>query len=95
MAYSPVIKFPDGSSVEVVDPDNITPTYSDLVTEVREVDGVVYISFASFINDGDGDTGKKARVVSRLRMSRPRAETIYAILGNMFSEQQGTKDHMN
>ena len=39
MADGPSIKFPDGN-VDIVDPDDIAPTYADIITELREVDGV-------------------------------------------------------
>ena len=95
MPNSPVIKFPDGSSVEVVDPDNITPVYTDLLSEFREVDGVVYISFASFIIDGDGEAGKKARVVSRIRISRDKAASIYGMLGGMLGQRGRPNEPLN
>lgn len=95
MADGPVIKFPDGSSVDIVDPDNIPPLYTDLISELREVDGVIYISFASFIIDGDGDSGKKARVVSRIRISRGRAATIYGILGDLLGRDERPNESLN
>lgn len=98
MSDSPIIKFPDGDSVEIVDPDNISPAFADLVTEFREVDGVVYVSFGSFIIDGDEGRGRKARVVSRLRMTKHRAAVIYGMLGNMLNgpqEDEVPKESMN
>ncbi len=80
----PIIKFPDGGSVKVVDPDNIAPVYVDLITEFREVDGVVYISLGSYIIDSDNG-GQKARVVARLRVSNARAATLYGLLGNLLA----------
>lgn len=97
MSDGPIIKFPDGDSVEIVDPDNISPAFTDLITELREVDGVVYASFASFIIDGD-EGGRKARVVSRLRMSKHRAAIFYGLLGNMLNgpqESEAPKEAMN
>lgn len=95
MANGPVIKFPDGSSVNIVDPDDIAPVYTDLLSEFREVNGVVYISFASFIIDGDGEDGSKARVVSRIRISKDRAATIYGLLGNMLATQERPNEPLN
>jgi hypothetical protein len=95
MTDSPIIKFPDGESVKIVDPDNIPPVYTDLLSEFREVAGVVYISFASFIIDGDGEAGKKARVVSRIRISRDRAATIYGMLGNMLGQPDRPNEPLN
>lgn len=95
MADGPVIKFPDGSSVEIVDPDNIPPIYTDLLSEFREVDGVVYISFASFIIDGDGEAGRKARVISRIRISRERAATIYGLLGSILGQHERSSEPLN
>jgi hypothetical protein len=95
MADNPKITFPDGSSVDIADPDNIAPVYADLITEFREVDGIIYISFASFIIDGDGDGGKKARVISRLRISRERAAIIYGLLGNTIGNQERPNESLN
>lgn len=88
MADDGRIKFPDGTSVEIVDPDQIVPAYVDLITEFREVDGTVYLSLGSFIIDGD-EGGKKARIVARLRVSKARAATIYGLLGTLLTPPEG------
>ncbi|HEV2896316.1 MAG TPA: hypothetical protein VGX71_00460 [Pseudaminobacter sp.] len=96
MANGPVIKFPDGSAVEIVDPDNTVPAYVDLITEFREVDGVIYLSLGSFIIDGD-EGGKKVRVIARLRLSKSRAASLYGLLGNMLGgpQDEAAKGAMN
>ena len=88
MSDGPFINFPDGTKIDIVDPDNIAPVFADLLTEFREVDGVVYLSMATFVIDGDDSGGRKARVVARLRMSRKRAETIYGLLGNLLAPKK-------
>lgn len=85
MSETPFIKFADIGAVDIVDPDNIAPVYADMLTEVREVDGVIYLSLGSFIIDGD-EGGRKVRVVTRIRMSRGRANVLYGLLGNMLAE---------
>jgi hypothetical protein len=69
MAETPRIKLTDEITVDVIDPHNITPVSADLVTEMRVVDGVLYLSLANLIVDGSEPIVRKAQVCARLRIS--------------------------
>jgi hypothetical protein len=62
------IKLSDEITIEVVDPNNVVPVFADMVTELRFVDDVVYLSLANVIFEGIETVSRKAVVCARLRI---------------------------
>lgn len=52
---------------EITDPNGVVPVGADIFTECRYINGLVRISLAAIVADGDGKA--EARVVSRVRIS--------------------------
>ncbi|MDE2104320.1 MAG: hypothetical protein KGL39_44190, partial [Patescibacteria group bacterium] len=67
--------------VKVIDPDHIQPVYADLVTELRVMNGVLCLSLATVVIDGD-DAGieRSARVCARLRIAPSTLQYIQQVL---------------
>ncbi|MBB3389785.1 hypothetical protein FHT82_002525 [Rhizobium sp. BK275] len=90
------IRIGDDLEVEVVDPNNIQPVYADLVTELRVNDGVLYISLANVIVDGESHAlSRKAQVCARLRIAGRTAEFIKSVLSQPEPEQAPTGQKLN
>lgn len=77
-----VMKFGD-ITIPVVDPDNVLPVSADVFTELWAMNGVVHLSLASLIKDGDDSA--EARIVSRVRFNL----TTLLDLQNAFAEILG------
>jgi hypothetical protein len=80
MSETPRIKLSDEVSVDVIDPDNITPVFANLVTELSVVDGVLYLSLANLIVEGNDPLIRKAQVCARLRIAGGTAQYIQRML---------------
>ncbi|MBY5837085.1 hypothetical protein J3P71_09345 [Rhizobium leguminosarum] len=90
------IRISDDLEVEVVDPHNIQPVYVDLVTELRVNDGVLYLSFANVVVDGESHAlSRKAQVCARLRISGRTAEFIKNVLSQPEPEQAPAGQKLN
>lgn len=82
MTDSPRVKLTDKLSVDIVDPNNVTPVFADLVTELRVVDGVLCLSLANLIVDGNDPTVRKAQICARLRVAGSTVQFIQQILAS-------------
>lgn len=79
-SVSPSIRV-DGEDVPVTDPHHIVPVCAELITDIRVIDGTLFLSLASHVMDGTGPA--EARVVSRLRMPLGVVSSINAALQNI------------
>lgn len=95
MTDRPEIKLSDELTVQIVDPDNVIPVFAEIVTEAREIDGIVCLSFGTMIMDGTNEAGRKVRIVSRLRMTVGRVESLARILANVLAKQPIPKEMIN
>lgn len=68
------------SPYEIIDPDNCPILFGEVITELRVIDGAVYVSFGNVIQDGDEPMVTKVRVAARLRISSRAVQTITAAL---------------
>ena len=69
MAHEPKLNLGASGPVEIIDPDNIPVVFGEVVTELRAVDGIVYISFGNIIVDGDSPASSQVKISCRLRLS--------------------------
>jgi hypothetical protein len=60
------IKFGD-KILEITDPRNVQPVSADLYTEIRDYHGILCLSFACLITDGDAEP--RAEITSRIRLN--------------------------
>lgn len=86
------IKFAD-VVLEVVDPMNVQPVSADLYTEARNYNGVVCLSFAAIVADGDAQA--IASVVSRIRLTLPGAMDLRNALDRLLKETMPGKENAN
>jgi len=56
-----------GVIIEVVDPRNVLPVFADVIVEARSYAGVVQLSLANTVKDGDA--AAEAVVTTRVRLS--------------------------
>ncbi|MBB3411416.1 hypothetical protein FHT87_005369 [Rhizobium sp. BK316] len=90
------IRLGEDLEIDVVDPHNIQPVYADLVTELRVNDGVLYISLANVIVDGESHAiSRKAQVCARLRIAGRTAEFIKNMLSQPEPEQAPAGQKLN
>ena len=82
------IKLSPTDIVEVIDPNNITPVYSDVFTELRLNGNVVILSLGSLIIEGETDTKSIVQVVSRLRINLDTARSIQQGLDRILQSAQ-------
>jgi hypothetical protein len=60
--------------IEVTDPMNVKPVPADCITDLKLVDGMIWLSVGHFAQNGDGDL--MAVVNTRLRIPLPMAMDI-------------------
>lgn len=96
MTVGPKVKLSADVYADVIDPNNVTPIFADLVTELRVVDGVLHISLANLIVDGEAPTeSKKAQVCARLRISGNTVGFIRSVLDDITNPQNPSGQTVN
>lgn len=76
--------------IEVVDPMNIKPVPADCITDLKLVDGIIWLSVGHFAQNGDGDLN--AVVNTRLRIPLPMAMDIQRFVqGQLEAAEQAKK----
>lgn len=80
MADTPKLNLGLPDPVEIIDPDNCPVLFGEVVTELRVVEGAVYLSLGNVIMDGDAPVVRKVKVSARLRISVGAANTIMRCL---------------
>lgn len=81
------------ASVVVTDAAGIQPVAADLITEIRLVNDVAAISFASYIFDGDGPP--EARVSARLRVPLEVLANVQSIVEDMLKDAREAREKAN
>lgn len=72
----------------VTDPNAVVPVSCDIITDLRMVDGLLWLSMASRIQDDDGPA--EARIVARLRIPLPVLSKIADALENVLGADRRT-----
>lgn len=81
------------TDIRVVDPDAIVPVIGEVITEMRIIDGILYLSLASHIFDGSGPP--EARIVARLRLPMATVFNIRQGIDNILSDIEQAKKAAN
>lgn len=77
-------KFAMGSEWWDLEDKTTAVEFVDLITEMRHVNGVFYLSFAASVLDAGGEG--VVRVSSRLRMNLSTGQFLHKLLGDMISD---------
>lgn len=79
--------------VTVTDPLHVTPVVGDIITDLRIIDGVVWLSLGSYIMDGGGPP--EVRVVARLRLTPSVVAGIQQGVSNQMAALEEAKKAAN
>ena len=80
-------------TLEITDPHQIQPVCADLLTEIRHFNGLVAITFACTIAEGDGQP--RAETTARIRLSVPVAAALRQGLEDILRDALPAKESMN
>lgn len=78
---------------EITDPANVQPVSADVSTELREINGIICISFGAIVTDGDAPP--KVVVNSRLRFTLPAALDFRNALDHALKQSTPSKEKTN
>lgn len=79
--------------IEVVDPMNVQPVPADCITDLKMIDGTIWLAVAHFVQNGDGDIN--AVVNSRLRIPLPMAMDIQRFVEGQIEAAEKAKKAAN
>lgn len=79
--------------IQVTDPYGVLPVSADLYTEAKLYNGVIAISFASIVTDGDGPP--EARICARLRLTLSSAIALRKALEQALRQSMQGKGEAN
>ena len=79
--------------LEITNPNNIQPVSADILTEVRENNGVACLSFAAIITDGEAVA--RSEIVARIRLSLVAATALRSALDGLLKSSMPGKEAAN
>jgi len=79
--------------VRVTDPNSVIPVSCEFITDLRVIDGVLFLSLASHVVDGNGPP--EARVVARLRIPLATLSGIQNGVTNVLAEIEKSRKAAN
>lgn len=79
--------------LEITNPCNVQPVSADILTEIRENNGIACLSFAAVVVDGDAKA--KAEIVARIRLSLGGVADLRNVLDGLLKNVMPGKESAN
>jgi hypothetical protein len=86
------MKFGD-AVLQITDGNNVQPVSADIFTETRIYNGIVCLSFACIVTDGDSEP--EAKITARLRLSLAGAADLRNALEGLLRQAMPGMDRAN